>query len=89
METVINYTDRDTAYVSSDERKIINRIHALKEKHPDEVRIIAEPENNDGCIYATLPPCCVRLNFPNRRELSDEEKNEIKERLANYRNSHL
>lgn len=71
METCIEYTD-GTAWISSDERKWINRVHKLKADRPDEVQIKREPENNDGCIYATVPAKWVRVSPP--KVLSEEHK---------------
>ena len=85
METCINYCTTDCAYISSDERHWINRVRKLKEDHPEEVRIIREPEKNDGCIYATVPVKWVRVSPPVKRNLTDEQREEIRNRLANGR----
>ena len=79
METCINYTDTKVAFISSDEQKWINKIHKLKQERPDEVEIIREPENNDGCIYAKIPPCWLKLNP--KRILSEEQIEKITARL--------
>lgn len=87
METSFNYCSREAGFFSSDERAWINKVHKLKEKYPDQVTILAEPENNDGCIYAKMPVKFFRLQGPAQRaELTDEEKETIRERLAQYRN---
>lgn len=70
LETCFNYTD-DCAYFSSSERRWINKIHKLKEKHPDEVEIIREAEDNDGCIYAKVPSTWMKLSPP--RTYTDEQ----------------
>lgn len=85
METSISYTDRDCAYVSSDERRWINKIFSLKNQFPDSVDIIATPEENDGCIYARVPPEWVKLAPKRRVELTEEEKDVLRERLARMR----
>ena len=85
METCFNYTDRDRGYFSSDERRHINKVLKLKEKHPDDVRIIKMPEENDGCIYAELPSCWLKISPPVKRELTEEERQEIADRLKSYR----
>ena len=69
-----NTDDMKNAYVSSDERKWINRIHKLQEERPDDVRILKEPKDNDGCIYAVIPFSYVRLVAPQKRTLTEEEK---------------
>lgn len=85
METCFNYCDPKTAFFSSDERKWINKIHKLKEKHPDEIEIIAEPKDNDGCIYCRLPVTWLRVQPKIKRELSEEEKEAFIERMGNLR----
>ena len=80
METCINYTD-GTAFMSSDERKWINRLRRLAEQCPDEVVILRQPEDNDGCIYARLPASFVKIQPKKHRELSDEERVILVERM--------
>ena len=82
METSFSYTTKDCAFVSSDERKWINRINSLKNQHPDQIEIIAAPEHNDGCIYAKIPVDWIRLAPKRKVELSEEEKDILRKRLA-------
>ena len=81
METCFNYCDPKVAFFSSDERKWINKIRKLKEKYPDEIRILAEPETNDGCIYCRLPASWLRVQPKVTREYSEEEKKVMVERM--------
>ena len=81
METCINYCSNECAYVSSDERHWISVVRKLKEKYPEEVRVIAEPEKNDGCIYATVPIKWVRITPPKKMNLTDEQKAELSVRM--------
>ena len=74
METCFNYCNKEHAYFSSDERKFINKVRKLKEKYPDEVRIIAEPETNDGCIYCELPVEWFKL-YPKPKVTEEQRKN--------------
>ena len=83
METCFNYCERDKGFFSSDEERWVNRVRKLKEEYPDDVRIIRQPEDNDGCIYAQLPTKWLKIVPP--RKLTDEQKKEIGERLAVYR----
>lgn len=84
METCINYCSPECAYISSDERHWINRVRKLKEQYPEQVRVITEPENNDGCIYATVPIKWVRVNPPRKMNFSDEHRAASAERLRAY-----
>ena len=85
METCFNYCDPKRAFFSSDERKWINKILKLYEEHPDEMRMIARPETNDGCIYVELPASWLKIQPKVKRDMSEEEKQLLRERLAQYR----
>ena len=63
METTISYTDA-TAYVSTDEKKLVNKIRKLAKDRPDDVRILADGPENDNCIYCTIPSDWVRIRVP-------------------------
>ena len=85
METCLDYTTREYAWFSSDEPKYIRKIHLLKEQHPDEVRIIAEPEENDGCIYCQIPVKWFTIRVPVKRVLTEEDKQILSERMKRVR----
>ena len=63
--------------------RFINKVKALKEKYPDEVEICVE--NADGSIVAHIPTSWVRITPPQKRELTEEEKEVLRERLKNAR----
>ena len=81
METCFNYTEKDHGFFSSDERKFITKVRKLKERYPEQVRIIAEPEDNDGCIYAEMPTAWFTIRVPVKRVLTDEQKQILSERI--------
>ena len=85
METCFNYCNADKAFFSSDERRWINRVRKLKEDHPEEVRVIAESEKNDGCIYAEMPVRYLHIFAPPKRELTEEQREEMSARLKRIR----
>lgn len=85
METSFQYTDRDKAWFSSDERKFITKVRTLKEKYPDRVQILAEPEDNDGCIYCTLPSDWLSVRPPKKMNLTDEQRAAIGNRLRGFK----
>lgn len=82
METCFNYTNKERAYFSTDERKFISKVRRLKEQFPDEVRIIAEPEENDGCLYCELPTAWFTVRVPKKMNLTDEQREQIAKRFA-------
>jgi len=89
METSFDYTEKGRGWFSSDEKKWINKIRKLKEQHPDKVNILKQPEENDGCIYCTLPPEWFRLQVKIKRELSEEQRLAASERLRAVREKQL
>ena len=89
METCLNYCDKENAFFSTDEKRLINKIRRFKQRHPDEVTILAEPENNDGCIYVKLPVAVFRLQWPTKCEMTEEQLQASAERLAEARKKRL
>ena len=85
METCFNYTEKEHGYFSSDERKFIAKVRKLKEQYPDKVRIIKEPEDNDGCIYCELPVEWFTIRVPVKRVLTDEQRAELSDRMKRMR----
>lgn len=81
METCFNYTQKEHGFFSSDERRFINKVHRLKEQYPEQVRIIAEPEENDGCIYCEMPTAWFTIRVPKKREMTDEERQILSDRM--------
>ena len=81
METCFNYTNTETAYFSSDERRYVNKVRKLKEQYPEQVRIIAEPEENNGCIYCELPSRWFTIRVPKKMNFTDEQREEMAERM--------
>jgi len=85
METCFNYCDSKRAFFSSDERKWINKIHKLIEEHPEDIRVIRRPEENDGCIYVELPSSWLKVSPPRKLDLSEEDRAALRERMINIR----
>ena len=81
MDTSISYTDRETAYFSSDEAKWIRTIRTLKAQYPDQVIIEYEPEKNDGCICAKVPTEWLKLTPKRTVSMTDEQRHAAAERL--------
>lgn len=75
METCINYCEADGwAYVSSDERRWINRVRCLAAGHPEQCRILRQPEENQGFVYARIPQGWVKISPPKAVHLTDEQR---------------
>lgn len=81
METTFDYTSKDKAYFTSDERKWINKIRSYAKVYPDLVTITHEPETNDGCLCAEIPTEWLRVSPPRKISLSEEERAKRSEKL--------
>lgn len=85
-ETSINYLGDDKhAVISTDERKWVNRIHALKEEYPDQVEI--RSVFKDGTVVAHFPKAWVKVRPPAKKNLSEEQKQVLAERMRFARSS--
>ena len=80
METCFNYCNKEHGFFSSDEKRFITKIRRLKEKYPDEVRIIAEPKDNNGCIYCELPSEWLQIQPKRKLNLTEEQREELRVR---------
>ena len=76
METCIEYCEPGWAWMSTDERRWINKLRKLAHDRPDECVIVKQPEDNGGFIYAKFPQKWVRVNPPKVVNLTDEQKAE-------------
>ena len=83
IETSCSYTD-ETMWVSTDEKWLINRILRLSVKYPGQVEVIAGPEDNDGCLYCKIPSNWLHIRPPVKRELSDERRVELAQRMKKH-----
>lgn len=84
METSCSYTD-GTAWVSSDEPKMRRRILELSRQYPDDVVIKRRPEDNDGCIYATVPSSWFRIMPKRACYMTDEQREAAADRMRKLR----
>lgn len=63
--------------------RIANRIRRLAKEYPDEVEIIRE--NNDGSVFFHIPLSYLHIYAPHKREMTDEQKETARQRLAKAR----
>lgn len=83
-ETAFNCVDEDNvASFSTQEKKWVNRALKLAEKYPDEVRIVAQ--NPDGSVCIHLPKSWFRLAPPVKRNLTEEQRQALAERMKKAR----
>ena len=85
IETSCSYTDKEKMYVSSDEKKIINRLLKYHQERPDEVTILKMPEENDGCLYCVVPPSWLKISPPKKYNWTEEQRQAAADRLAQNR----
>ena len=74
------FKNSPTATVTFCQGKYITKIRKLAERFPEECEIVAE--NEDGSILAHIPTKWIKINNT-RRELSDEEREQLAERMRN------
>ena len=85
METCIEYTDLKQMYFSTDEAKWIKYIRSLEKEYPKDIRIIRQPEDNDGCLYCSVPVSWLKIKPKKTRDMSDEEREALRERMQAMR----
>ena len=73
--------DKHATFCSS-ETKWINKIIQLKEQYPDDIHIQVYPEDNQGMILAHIPKSFFKLNPPRKRNMTEEQRQAIAERLS-------
>lgn len=84
QENVIEWLrNDDTATVTFTQGRYITKIKKLAEKYPDKVKITAE--NKDGSIVAHIPVTAIKINIIEGREMTEEQKERVIERLRSCR----
>lgn len=71
---------QDTISVTLSQGRYISKVRKLAEKYPDLVQILAE--NDDGSIFAHMPLKSLKLNIISPKELGNDEKEKLVERLT-------
>lgn len=74
METACGYLDDKVMWVSTDEKRMINRLLKIADEHRDEVEILAIPEENDGCLYLKCPADWLKITPPRHLNLTDDQR---------------
>ena len=72
-------------WVSTDETKWKNRIEQWAKEYPEQCKITVRPENNDACMCAKMPASWFRMRPPIKRNLTDEQREEMGNRLRKAR----
>ena len=65
--------------LSTGEQKWRNRLAKLEKDYPDEVKIIAR--NMDGSVIYHIPKSWVKISPPVKRNLTEEQKAELRDRM--------
>lgn len=87
-ETAFEWTSREEkGYFTSNERNAIKKLLNYAATRPGEVTIIKTPETNGGYLLARVPKSWMKIKPPIRRELTDEQRAIIGEKLAKSRNN--
>lgn len=75
-------TGEKRATLTISQNRMITKIKKLASKFPDEIKIVAE--NEDGTILVHIPVSAIKLSIV-KKELTEEERDVLRERLANNR----
>ena len=76
----------DTATVTFSQKRYVSKIEKLAKRFPDKVKIIHK--NSDGSILAHIPVKAIKLQIV-ERELTDMQREELRERIEKARNSRM
>lgn len=83
-ENVIEFVkNADTATVTLCQGRYVSKLKRLAKEHPEEVHIYKE--NIDGSIVAHVPVSYIKLSAPPKRELTEDQRAELAERMRNAR----
>lgn len=83
-ENVVEFYENDKqATFSFTQGRLITKIRKLAKEYPDECKILAE--NKDGSIYGHIPAKWLKVSPPKKRELTEEERDELRTRFARLR----
>lgn len=80
------YSDEKTATMCSNEAVWVRKLTALAEQYPDDVVIRKAPEDNDGFIFVKLPKKWFKIKPPTKRNMTDEQREVLADRMRNVRN---
>lgn len=80
------YSDEKTATMCSNEAVWIRKLTALAEQYPDDVVIREVPEDNGGFILVNLPKKWFKIKPPTKRNMTDEQREALADRMRNVRN---
>lgn len=89
-ETAFDWTSRgEHGYFTSNEKNVIRKMLNYVATRPGEVTIIKAPETNGGYLLARVPKSWMKIKPPSKRELTDEQRATIGEKLAKGRKNAL
>ena len=80
------YSDEKTATMCSNEAVWVRKLTSLAEQYPDDVVIRKAPEDNDGFIFVKLPKKWFKIKPPTKRNMTDEQREALADRMRNVRN---
>jgi hypothetical protein len=81
-ETAFNMcSDNKTASFTTNDRSWVTKMTKLIAAHPDEVRKVIRPEDNDGVLYCQIPKTWLKISPPRAVNYTDEQRRAMGERL--------
>ena len=80
------YSDEKMASMCSNEAVWVRKLTALAEQYPDDGVIKKTPEDNGGVILVSLPKKWFKIKPPTKRNMTDEQREALAERMKKVRN---
>lgn len=91
QENIIEFIKgSDTATVTFTQGRYITKIMKLAERFPEDVQICDVNKGKNGevkSIVAHIPVKAIKINIIDRKEMTEEEKDALRDRLAKVRES--
>lgn len=78
IEWATGLKDEDKITLSLSSKRFINKVKKICSEHPEDTKLI---ENGDGTIYAELPIDCLKIYHPRKVELTEEQKEKLRQRM--------
>ena len=77
--------DKAVGEISTNERSWIRKLTKLANEHPDEAKIIVNPEENYGVLLIEVPKSWFKISPPRKCNMTDEQKAAAAERMRSVR----
>lgn len=78
------YTGVDRVTITVSEVRLKNKLLALSKSNPEDVELVSD-NNGSGPMLFHVSRRCLKIGIPKKRDLTEEQRTELAERLRNAR----